>query len=241
MENALNPDSHKRLTVREMKKEVLSHFYFERGILFTFWWMIKNPQKLLYIYLNEDRKKVFNPFRYLLVGVAISTVLLVNHPRFIAFVQDLQAENINDFNTLGATFNLPIWELFVQAQSISITYQNVMVILSIPVVSWVTCKFFKSEKYNYAEHMVINAFVFGTSYWLVSLFTVFFYFSSDGNLITYGTTAITVIIAAYLYFRIFHVNLFKSLLGFILAYIPVYIVGIVAQMIIFIVLILINI
>lgn len=72
MEESIQSRKYERLSVQEMKQEVLSHIYFERGIPFTLFMILRNPERLLNIYLNEDRRRVFNPFRFLLIGVAVS-------------------------------------------------------------------------------------------------------------------------------------------------------------------------
>ena len=236
MENPIQPQNYERLSVQEMKKEVLSHFNFEKGIAFTFWMMLKNPKQLISIYLNEDRKKVFNPFRFLLIGVAVSTIILINHPAFKAFIDSLYAQNIGSFRSLEEKLHMPLWENFLVAQELYMSYQNVLIIISLPVVSWVTWRFFIKTHYNYAEHLVINAFVFGTTYWLSSITALLTFFSKASMVATYMMTVITFVLATILYKRIFGKGILKSLLGIFLAYIPIYLIGILSQFVILLIL-----
>lgn len=197
MENSLQPQKYQRLSIQEMKQEVLSHFYFEKGIAFTFYLMLKNPEQLLSIYLNEDRRRVFNPFRFLLIGVAVSTLILLNHPAFKAFIAGLQSKNMGSFQSLEQKLNLPIWESFMMAQELFMSYQNVIIIISLPAVSWVTWKYFYTSKFNLAEHLVINAFVFGTTYWLSSIFALLTFFSDTQLVATYMISLITFVASTY--------------------------------------------
>lgn len=233
MENALKPQPRNRLSIKEMKEEVLSHFYFEKGILFTFWFMLKRPEELLSIYLDGDRKRVFNPFRYLLIGVAATTIILLNHKGFKEFLNAVQNQNRDGFKILEEKFNIPLWDLFAEAQALYMSYQNIFIVISIPIVGWITLKFFKSAPYNYAEHLVINAFVFGTSYWLSSIVGILSFGISVGDFIAYAGTLITFILSTYLYKRIFKSGIFKSFFGIFLAFIPVYIIGIISQLVLF--------
>lgn len=234
MENSIQPQRYERLSIQEMKHEVLSHFYLERGIAFTFFMMLKDPERLLTIYLQEDRRKVFNPFRFLLIGVAVSTLILMHHPGFKAFVASLHAQNSETLKTLGEELNLPLWDVFVTTQELFLSYQNILIILALPGVSWITWKFFHTSKFNYAEHLVINGFVFGTTYWFSSLTAVITFFSEAELVATYMVSLITFILSTYLYKRIFRNGILKSFIGILLVYIPIYIIGIVFQITVFI-------
>lgn len=219
-----------------MKQEVLSHFYFEKGFAFTLFMMLRNPERLLSIYLNEDRKRVVNPFRFLLVGVAVSTIILINHPGFRATIASLQTQKAESFKSFENKLNLPLWDSLLIAQELFMSYQNILIILSLPAVSWVTWKFFSTAKYNYAEHLVINGFVFGATYWLSSFVALLTFFSEAKVVATYAISLITFVLATYLFKRIFKNGILRSFLGILLAYIPVYIIGIFSQVVIFIIL-----
>lgn len=238
MENSIPPQKYERLSVQKMKQEVLSHFHFEKGIAFTFFMMLKDPERLVDIYLNEDRRKVFHPFRFLLIGVAVSTLILLNHKGFKAFLVNMQSQNMGSFKILEERLDLPVWETFQRAQELFLSYQNVLIIVSLPLVSWITWKFFRSARFNYAEHLAINGFVFGATYWFSSIVVLGSYFSDSTMIATYLTTFTTFGLATYFYMRIFGKGFFRSVLGILLANIPIYIIGILSQMIAFLVLLL---
>ena len=236
MENSIPPQKLERLSVQKMKEEVLSHFHFEKGIAFTFFMMLKDPERLVDIYLNEDRKRVFNPFRFLLIGVAVSTLILINHQGFRVFLAGLQSQNMESFKILEEKLNLPLWDTFQRAQELFLSYQNILIIISLPAVSWITWKFFRSSGYNYAEHLAINGFVFGATYWFSSIVVLGSYFSDSTLIATYLTTLTNFALATYFYFRIFRKGFFRSLFGILLANIPLYLIGILSQMILFLLL-----
>lgn len=237
MENTLPTNPHSRLTVKEIKNEVLCHFYFEKGLLFTFYNMLRQPGKLVSVYLDENRKKVFNPFRYLLFGVATSTVILLAHPSFKNMITTIHNGSLEDYQVLEQQTNLPLWELMTRMQEIYLSYQNIIIILSIPLVSWVTWLYFGKKKYNYAENMAINSFVFGTTYWISAILGLLTY-GTDSVIIMYMATTLTFVAATYCYKMIFKNGIFKSFLGIVLGYIPILLIGILSQFLIFIVLLL---
>lgn len=239
MENALPTTQHKRLTTREIKNEVLCHFSFEKGLLYTFAHMLTRPEKLISMYLNEDRKKVFNPFRYLLFAVAASTLILLSHPSFTRMIDNIQKQSLGDYQLIEQKTQIPVWDIMIRMQEIYMSYQNVVIILSIPVVSLITWKFFRNHSFNFAENMAINAFVYGTVYWMSSIIGLFTYFSNSG-IIMFLSTGITFIVSTYLYKRIFKNGIFRSFVGIVISYIPILIIGTIFQAVIFLFLLMLS-
>lgn len=231
MEKILPNGPHNRLTTREIKNEVLCHFYFEKGLLYTFLYLLKHPEKLILMYLNEDRKKVFNPFRYLLFGVAATTLVLLAHPSFTKMMENIQNQNRGDYEIIEQATKIPLWDLMIRTQEIYLSYQNIIIIISIPVVSFITWKFFKKHSFNYAENMAINSFVYGTVYWISAVLGLFTFFT-DSGVVMFLSTAITFLVSTYLYKKIFKNGILRSFAGIVISYIPVLIIGIIGQLVI---------
>ena len=239
MENAFPTGHPNRLSVREIKNEVLCHFYFEKGLLFTFYHMLKQPEKLISIYLDGNRKKVFNPFRYLLFGVAATTLILLSHPSFTKMIENLQMSSMDDYQVIEQQMNIPLWDIMMRMQEIYMSYQNIVIIISIPVVSLITWKFFRNHSFNYAENMAINSFVYGTTYWISAILGLLTFFT-DSGFIMFMATAVTFVASTYLYKRIFKSGVLRSFAGIFISYIPVLIIGVLTQVVIFCILLMLQ-
>ncbi|MEO2063561.1 MAG: DUF3667 domain-containing protein [Christiangramia sp.] len=224
-----------RLTIDEIKTEVLSHLYLEKGLLSTFISMLKRPSKTVEVYLHGNRRKIQNPFRYLIIGVAFSTFIMLANPSFRNYISNIQQSSKGNYDQLDAATGLSFYEKFTQAQEIYMSYQNLVLTLAIPLIALVTFLFFRKKAYNFAEHMAINCLVFGTIYWLSGLFSLVTFFM-DYSFIIYLSWFLTFAIGTYLYWKVFSINIFKSMLSILSAYLAAMVVGIFFQIAVFLVL-----
>src|SRR5690606_32993100 len=202
MENALKSSQPSpRLSITEIRNEVLSYFNIEKGLLFTIIFMLKRPERLIALYLNENRRMVFNPLRYLLFAVAISTIVTINNPGFISMIEGLQQEQYSTINSVDTKLGINIWETMIRMQEIFLSYQNVVILFSIPLISWLTWKFLNKKGFNFAENLAINCFVYGTNYW-VSVILGLFHYLFDYKIFMYFLTFFSFALVSYLYMRI---------------------------------------
>ncbi|TRO67424.1 DUF3667 domain-containing protein [Christiangramia sabulilitoris] len=224
-----------RLTLKEIKDEICSHLYLEKGLLFTFWNMLKSPANTSNIYLYEDRKKVQNPFRYLIIAVAFATFITLSNPAFQNFISETQDANKGKYEKLEQGVGVPVWETFREAQDIYISYQNLVVLLAIPFISLFTYLVFKRKGFNFAENMALNCFIFGTIYWISGITNLFLY-SLDVKILMASGWIIMTILGCYFYFRIFSINIFKAILTTIGSNVLLMITGVTFQIIVFFIL-----
>ena len=138
----------KRITVRQSVEDFLDAFNVERGLVFTVKMLFRNPGMLIRYYLSEGRFKVVNAFRLLIISTALSLVMM----------------NLTDsfellFNVTGNTpeetdkMSELILYLFTD-------WYNLLVWISIPVFALFSYRLFRRyEKFNYAEHLVIQSFI----------------------------------------------------------------------------------
>lgn len=239
MENHIAPGERERLSIAEIKNEVFSYFYLEKGLLFTFIQMFKAPKFLVDTYLFGDRLRVYNPFRYLFYAVAASTVILIANPSFRKFIEGIQNSSYETYQKMGEALKLPLWETMIKTQEFYMSYQNIVIILSIPAAGWITWKLFNNKSYNYAENMAINSLVFGTTYWVSAIIGLITYFM-DSYVLTFVVSLITIILGVWFYYKIFQVKLYKAVFGILLVYIPILIIGALFQLSIFVILLLLN-
>lgn len=224
-----------RLSISEMKDEVLGFFYLEKGLLFTFVYMLKKPAETIELYLRYDRKKVQNPFRYLFIAVAFSTFVMLANPSFKSYIDGVRNGSRAQYDKVEKDTGLPIWEKIQEAQEIAMSYQNLLVVLAIPLVSLITFLLLKKMNYNYAEHMAINCLIFGTVYWITGIYSLCTLFFNDVLLI-YISWLLVFLFGSYFYWRSFSINLFKAILTLLGGYLMVILVGAVFQISIFMVL-----
>ena len=198
-----------KLTLKEIQNETLLFFNLEKGLLFTFVSLMKDPASTIQTYLNRDRRKFSNPLQYLLIGVALYTLLISINPTFIKLMEDSNKVNAKNYARMEKDLNMKIAEPFEQAQAIYLSYQNVFYIVLVPAVGLVTFLLFE-KPFNYAENLAINAFVFGTTTWFgIALLALTFFI--DHISMMFIPSLVTYILMGYLYKKIFQEGLFKTI------------------------------
>jgi len=220
--------THKRLTTKEIRHEVLSQFNIERGLIYTFLALLKKPAQLVDTYVFKSRENIFNPFRYLLFGAAASTFAMLHHAGFKSFMEAQSQNSSQQFQELEEQFGLPFSEAMSTAQQIYLSYQNLFFLVVIPFISFLTYWMFQKKRYNYAENMAINAFLFGTTSWLTGIYSLFTFWIKAKE-VTYISMGLTLFVAVYLYTKIYGVSYLKGFLGFGLVYFIVIALGSVFQ------------
>lgn len=227
-----------RLTVKEIKNEILSYMCLEKGLLFTLVFMLKKPAKTVSLYLHEDRRKIQNPFRYLIIAVAFSTFVMMANPSFRKYIATAQESSKASYAQMEKITGIALYEKFNQAQEIYMSYQNVVLTLALPLIALVTFLFYRKREFNYAEHMAIGCLVFGTIYWISGLYSLMTFFT-DSVYIMYGSWFISIALGMYLYKKIFKLKIFKASLTIISAYLAALFVGLFFQFTVFAVLLMI--
>ncbi|MBX2845077.1 MAG: DUF3667 domain-containing protein [Saprospiraceae bacterium] len=215
-----------RITTKRIIGEILEIFNLERGLVFTFLSIFKKPFELVQTYLYKDRKRVFNPFRYILFAIALNTLFLSNHQSFKNFTQ-AQFQQLQEQEQQYEN-GLELSKYLGRAQKIYLTYQNFVMLIALPIMSLATLTLFSKVGYNYAENLAINSFIFGTTNWLSAILSALTFFIGAPMLIL-AFVLITFIVATYLYAKIFQVNGFKAFVGMFLAYLCLLFVGMLFQ------------
>lgn len=208
MENQKLP----RLTVKEMKREALMFFNLEKGIPFTFISLLRKPLETIDEYLNYDRRKYSNPIKYLLFAVAMYTLIISFNSNFKTFIENTNKTNAKTYKPLEEKLNIEIAKPYEQGQKAYFSYQNIFILISLPLLGFVTY-LFSREKYNYAENLVIIAFTYGTTNWisaLVTIVTSFFAFSF--LYFSLIVTVLSLVIFIYFFRKIFKQSIFLSIL-----------------------------
>jgi len=120
---------------------IQSIFTIDKGFFFSLRWLLKNPGKMVYQYINGKRARFlsFGSFYMVLLGFFI----------FFSYFNELQM--IDVLNMEGNEETKEIFDFYEQSPKIS----N---IVQIPVVAFFSWIFFWTDKINFSEHLVINVY-----------------------------------------------------------------------------------
>ena len=142
----------------------------ERGFLYTAHAMLVEPAKLIRGYWERKTVLTYNPFRYVLILVAIN--ILINFWLGIddlleaSLTPDFVEEDFGEATVRAADEKLDAWF-------------NALILLLIPFFALVTYGLFARHNNNYAEHLILNSFIMGEQS-LITGFThfIFYFFPS---------------------------------------------------------------
>lgn len=141
-----------RITMRMVFAEAFNEITnVDRGLLYTFFMLLKKPDQVVLDYLAGRTIKYASPFKYLLFWTAISTLIYIGfgfYDQQVAGMDGLvPSSDDREVNEVGALYNEWMKQNF---QLVSIIY--------IPLFALFTRYFFKKSGLNYAEHLVANAY-----------------------------------------------------------------------------------
>ena len=217
-----------KLSIKEISDEGFKFFNLEKGLIFTFIAVLRRPLETVNTYLNKDRRKYSNPLQFILIAVGLYTAIISYHKGFQSFLDYTEAENKKNFALIEKQFSIQIAEPIAQAQDIIFSYQNVLYLLIIPAISLITYKLF-SKKYNYAENLAINAYIFGTSTWVAIILALLTLVAGYPIIVFASLSIISFAIITYLYKMVFETSWLKGLGTMMLVYILIMIITTIIQ------------
>lgn len=204
----------RRITMRAIFEDIFNQISnVDHGLIYTFFILFKKPDQVVLDYLAGKTVKYSSPFRYLIFWTAVSTLIYIGlgfYDQQVAGMADLmqpsENQKANEFATL---YN----DLMKQ-------YFQLVNILYIPFFAIVTRIFFKKHGFNYAEHLVANAY-FSAQASIVFIPVLFLSLNMD--LIT--TLSMLIMVLYYTY--AIH-NLFKQ--GWLAAFFKVVLIYLVSML-----------
>jgi len=149
-----------RLSMRIIFRNLVEIFTnVDRGFFYTIKELLRHPERVITDFVNGATVSYINPFRFLLLTVGLSTLINISLGLY-----DLQAADINENinTTMGLEHDSEMLERQQRLQTEMKKYVNLIPLLVVPFISLTSFLFFKRLKYNYAEHLVMNSFFFGT-------------------------------------------------------------------------------
>jgi hypothetical protein len=208
-----------RFTMRHIV-ETTSHaffnvfFFFERGASLTFKELLISPGKFLRDYLSGKRINHITPIGYVLLVGTISTLLYTYFGNEILKVMPFG--EVLTKNNGGRSISTNDIVKYVSE------HQVLSTLITIPLAAIISFKIYKNIGYNYAEHLVINAFLLSQQSMIMSLFIPLLLITKIKLI---GTIMMTVSYAylTWAYHQLFQVkplgkSIFKSVTTVILGY-----------------------
>ena len=201
----------KRITLRHS----LSHLFqsltnIDRGLWATSWLMFRNPGKVIRDFIRGVTVPYFHPFRFVFFWLTLQVLFFVS----TGFYEKIQ-KNVND--QMGTTPNTsPAMDSFMH---IYYSYMNIFMLLALPAMAFGSWLVFRKKGYNYAEHLVIGAYMYGAISLMSLILSPFMLISIEHfGIAAFFTMPLTFIYQTYVYRSLFPQNwvilFFKSLFSF---------------------------
>lgn len=138
----------------------------EKGFLNTVKNLFSAPDKIIIDYWERITIDYYNPFRYVLIWLAINLII-----SFWLGIDDLLQESLQP-SIVSDSFDP---SKIAAADQKFDTWLNAIVLLLLPLFGLITRWLFKKSKKNYAEHLIMNAYMMGQQS-LITSFTHFIFF-----------------------------------------------------------------
>lgn len=182
-ENINHQDQPERVSMKMIWQSLLQEFNLEKGILHTIVDLALRPGQAIKEYLYEDRSKLVPPFRFLLIFVTLATIItlsfLTQEDLINTFEQGVEASggtpNLDELDSEKKEFI----DIYINNVAIAnLKFFNIYLMLSVPLAALATLMVYGRKTYNFAEHLVVNAYVYGnTTVFYILLSPLFFFLS----------------------------------------------------------------
>ncbi len=145
-------------------------FHFDNGIFFTIKELLTRPGYTIREFIEGKRVKHFKPISFLIV-IATIYGLLMHYFGLSEFEKVKMSQKISELT------------LIMQVYEWLRTHYAFANLALLPFISLGTYWAFRKEKYNYIQHLILNAFLSGLAILLrIFCFPFFFFFEKEVNL-----------------------------------------------------------
>ena len=247
----LTPDNSsrpERISVRHMFDVLLSAFNLDRGLGYTLKGLLIHPKKAVNEYLYEDRRRMVHPLRFLFFTTAIAAFLnlqfVMNEDEFAkgaAAGSELYDEDIAE-EPLDAAKAEERERVVQQAMKeyfrFLTNYQNLLLLIFVPIASFCTWLFFRKRKFYYGEHLAMNSYAVGFQNLIYMAIVPFLALHSSIALLYFGLTMLYLL---YFYIVIFEAEGGKAVMASLGAMLSAYflyvvvLIGVVAALMVYVV------
>jgi len=176
-------------------------FQINRGFLFTIKELFVRPGHAIRDFINGKRKPYYKPISFLLVSVTLYI--------FVAYLLDVDsflARSIKNFKDGWDHANQERDKLELQTGGIFEwlrTNQTYLVFVFVPIFSLASFIAFVRDKYNYYEHLVLQLYITGQQFIMITIFTCAFFAIPE-------ILTITILVSCILYSLFAYKQFFKG-------------------------------
>lgn len=206
-----------RISVQSLWKALMASLNLEKGYFFTLKELLIRPGKALRAFLfTEERLKYVKPLSFLLLSLAISIFFAF---KALEWHGGLDLNNLN--NNQGVDLSPELQAALSKLMEVIFKYQNLFEILKVPFISFFTFKFFERAQFNFAEHLVVNAYALGVQS-ILSIFIILIVLNLNPGF------SFILVPLIFIYYVFVHVKVFqepqwwkgilKSMAAWIIAY-----------------------
>ena len=229
----------KRLTFKALMADVAERlFKWDNNLFLTIRKLITHPHLVFQSYIDGIRKRFVNPFTFFAIGIAISIAVINQfHDEYIAMSQGINEaqitvmdeqivqptfQNENEVITGDSTkvdivnekmshFKEDQLKQGQEFQEVILKYYNWVSFLLLPFYTLLSLLVF-GKKYNYAEHLVINAYIQGLTFILISIFLII---SVLIHPVIYALIMpLTILYYSYSYGKLYQMTVWQSVVKF---------------------------
>jgi hypothetical protein len=200
-----------RYTMKHLVHLVLDSFNLQRGFFFTFKMLFTKPGKLVNDYLDGRSRDFYSPLKYLILIASVNALLMLW---------------FDVFDTNVATTNELIGEqpegnpLQKKLTDYMKSYLNLFSLFVLPFYSLVSKWVFSKHKLYYAEHLIINGYLFA-QYITLQMF-IYLLFVAIPVLTVFAMPAASLLFIAYYTYAlkgVFKTGFFRSLWSAVVIYV----------------------
>lgn len=191
-----------RNTLKHFFELFFDSFDFKRGLLYTVKLLFVNPGKLINEYLAGRTKDFYNPLKYIFIIVGLSTIFVIWSDIFDANLENTK-ELLSD--SIEETKFQSLVNSYVKE------YLNVITLLVLPFYSLISKWIFRKRKQYYAEHLIINSYLFA-QYTLIQTLILFIVYFIPGLIKFIDLFGMAVFVSYYTYAlrSIYKIQLLRS-------------------------------
>lgn len=191
-----------RITLSSIYNTLLEQFHLEKGIGYTIKQFILQPQSAIHEYFYVDRKRMIRPSRFLLLTVAIATFLSYQFfPLGDKMAEELAQDP--DYQKIPEQY-LPAISYITALVN---KYFNLVFMSSLPFISLGTLLLFPMKSYNFAEHLILNIYLFCIQ---TIVFIITIPFLNSFIIAAYIQAVVVGAYTLYFYKKVFDVSWFQS-------------------------------
>ena len=204
-----------RFTVKSYFSSLLNVFNIEKGFLYTFKMLTVNPGKIINGYISGKTKSYYNPLKYIVVAAAINAVLVI----YLNILdQSVEASN-NIINSDAVKNNQEVLDLQKRWMEFFKQFMNFVPLLIIPFASISSKWFFRSKKLFYAEHLIINSYIYGHGFFMaILLMPIVLIIPALTSIYGIVSGSIMIMYLTYSFKSLFKPSVLMSLLGGLTTY-----------------------